>query len=150
MAEIYTDEGLDDIINVYYRGTQAARSTLYLGYFTSQTATTVPARTATGGATPTGWTEATYTGYARQAIAAADWGAPATNGSGRRTTATQKSPPANGSATPQTINGFFVATASAAGAGDRVLFFANFDDGVAVTLQQNDQVRTTPSAQHDG
>jgi hypothetical protein len=88
MAEIFTDEGIDTIMGVMPKnGTNFA--TLYCGLFTSQSATTVPARTATGGASPSGWTEAAYTSYARQSIAAASWGAQATNGSGRKTTAGQ-------------------------------------------------------------
>ena len=69
MAEIFTDEGLDKILGIVPKnGTNV--SSLYIGLFTSQTASTVPARTAVGGAAPSGWTEATGTSYARQAIAA--------------------------------------------------------------------------------
>lgn len=57
MAEIFVDEGLDAVLAVFPKnGTNYAN--LYMGLFTSQTATTVPARTATGGAVPSGWTEA--------------------------------------------------------------------------------------------
>jgi hypothetical protein len=152
MAEIFTDEGLDDILNVYFRGTQAARSTLYVGLFTSQTPSTVPARTATGGASPSGWTEMTASSgsYARQAIAAADWGAPATNGSGRRI-AESAAEQFTGFVGAAAANGFFVATASASGAGDVILFFSNFDSGAARTVAATgDQLNLTPRVQLDG
>lgn len=148
MAEIFTDEGLDTILGVFPKnGTNFG--TLYCGLFTSQTATTVPARSATGGVTPSGWTEANFTNYARQAIAAASWSAPATNGSGRRVTAGQVTFPVVG-ATGNTVNGFFIATASASGAADKIIYFANFDDGQASTLNPGDQIKVTPSLQFDG
>jgi hypothetical protein len=148
MAEIFTDEGIDTIMGVMPKnGTNFA--TLYCGLFTSQSATTVPARTATGGASPSGWTEAAYTSYARQSIAAASWGAQATNGSGRKTTAGQVTFPTVG-ATGALVNGFFIATTSASGASDKILYFANFDDGAAVDLHTNDVIKVTPSMQFDG
>lgn len=151
MAEIFPDEGLDDILNVYFRNTQAARTTLYAGLFTSQTPTTVPARTATGGASPSGWTEmvASSGTYARQAIPAAAWGAPATNGSGRRITETVAELFTGfvGAA----ANGFFIATAAASGAGDVIVYFSNFDSGVARTFAAvGDELNLTPRAQFDG
>ena len=149
MAEIFVDEGLDKIMGIFPKnGTNVA--TLYIGLFTSQTATTVPARTATGGASPSGWTEATGTSYARQSIAAASWGAAATNGSGRRTSAAQVTFPTVGAGGWGTVNGFFIATNSASGSGDTIIYFANFDDSTAVTLNAADVIKVTPSMQLDG
>jgi hypothetical protein len=150
MAEIYPDEGLDYIMGVWLKnGTPPA--TLYVGLFTSQTATTVPARSATGGASPSGWTEmsASSGSYARQSIAAASWGAQATNGDGRRSTGPQVT--FTGFVGAAAANGFFIATNSAAGSGDKVLFFANFDSGQARSaLTTSDQIKVTPSAQQNG
>lgn len=149
MAEIYTDEGIDTIHGVFPKnGTNFAN--LYMGLFTSQTASTVPGRDATGGAAPSGWTEATGTDYARQAIAAASWGAPATNGNGRRITAGQVTFPAAGAGGWGTVNGYFLATTSASGASDKIICFCNFDDTTAVTLNEFDVIRVTPSLQLDG
>lgn len=153
MAEIFPDEGLDYCLNGIFRG-GAIDTTLFAGLFTSQTPTTVPARTATGGASPSGWTEMTASSgtYARQAIAAnsTDWGAPATNGSGRRITAAAAEL-FTGFVGAAAANGFFLATNSASGAGDVILFFANFDSGVARTFAAvGDELNLTPRVQFDG
>lgn len=149
MAEIFTDEGLDKIMGIVPKnGTNVA--SLYIGLFTSQTASTCPARTATGGASPAGWTEAAGTSYARQAIAAASWGAAATNGNGRKITAGQVTFPTVGAGGWGTVNGFFIATNSASGAGDTTIFFANFDDTTARVLSASDVIKVTPSMQFDG
>lgn len=150
MAEIYPDEGLDLILNTYFKnGTPPAN--LYVGLFTSQSASTVPARTATGGASPSGWTEMTASSgtYARQAISAVSWGSPATDGSGRALTGPQVS--FTGMVSAANANGFFVATASASGAGDKVLFFANFNSGVSRQLAAtSDILQVTPTALFNG
>lgn len=148
MAEIFPDEGLDYLLGLAFKAA-AQDTTLFLGLFTSQTPSTVPARTATGGAVPAGWTEATFSNYARQAISAAGWGAPSTNGNGRKITATQATFPAVG-VTGNTINGFFIATNSASGAGDTIIFFANFDSLTARVLITGDIEKVTASAQFDG
>ena len=150
MAEIFTDEGIDKIMGVFPKnGTNVA--TLYLGLFTSQTASTVPARTATGGAAPAGWTEAAGAGYARQAVAAAGWGAQSTNGSGRKSTAAQVTFPTVGAGVNWgAANGFFLATNSASGAGDVIIYFANFDAGLARSLVEGVTEKVTPSMQFDG
>lgn len=146
MAETFTDEGLDAILAIFPKnGTNI--SMLYLGLFKSQTATTVPARTATGGASPSGWTEVTGTGYARISIAAADWDSPGTSGSGRKITASQYTFSASG--TWDTANGFFLATHSQSEAGDKVVCFANFDSLAAKTLASGDTLKLTPSMQFD-
>jgi hypothetical protein len=149
MAEIFPDEGIDKIHGIFPKnGTNLAA--LYIGLFTSQTPSTVPARTATGGVVPVGWTEVVGVSYARQAIAAASWGTPATNGNGRRITAAQVSFPTVGAGGWGTVNGFFIATLSASGAGDTIIYFANFDDVTANTLNSGDTQRVTPSMQFDG
>lgn len=55
MAEIIPDEGLDYMLGALLAGA-TVDTTLYLGLFTSQSATTVPSRSATGGASPAGLT----------------------------------------------------------------------------------------------
>lgn len=148
MAEIFPDEGLDYCLGVVFDAL-AQDTTFFVGLFTSQTPTTVPARTATGGAVPAGWTEAAFTNYARQAISAGAWGSPSTNGSGRKITAPQVTFPTVG-ASGATVNGFFIATNSASGAGDTIIYFANFDSGVARVLVTGDIEKVTASAQFDG
>lgn len=148
MAEIFPDEGLDYLLGIAFKAA-TPDTTLFQGLFTSQTASTVPARTATGGASPSGWTEAAYTNYARVAISAAAWGSPSTNGNGRKIAGPQGTFPTVG-ASGATVNGFFIATNSASGAGDTILFFANFDSGVARVLVTGDIEKVTPSVQFDG
>lgn len=150
MAEIFPDEGIDHIHGIFPKnGTNDA--TLYLGLFTSQSASTVPARTATGGAAPAGWTEAAGVGYARQSIAAASWGSPVTVGSGRKITAGQVTFPTVGAGINWgTANGFFIATHSQSEAGDVIIYFANFDAGIARALVEGVTEKVTPSMQFDG
>jgi hypothetical protein len=145
MAELIPDEGLDYILSIFPKnGTNIA--TTYLGLFTSQTASTVPASTMVL-ATPTGITEAAYTGYARQSIAAASWGTTGAKTiwtqSARGTTAGQVSFPAATASYATAINGFFGATASTAGV---CLYVSNFDDTSAVaTMAIGDIIRVTPT-----
>lgn len=148
MAEIFVDEGLDKILGIVPKnGTNV--SSLYIGLFTGLTGSTVPARTATGGASPSGWTEVTGTSYARQQILAASWGSPSTNGNGRKISAGQVTFPTAGGAWTR-ADGFFLATNSASGAGDVLIYFANFDDTTSVTLATGDVIKVTPSWQLDG
>lgn len=134
MASIYTDAGVQAILAVFpQNGTGYA--TLYLGLFTSQTETTVPAPD-----TPS-WTEASGAGYARQPVAAADWGAPEADGGGWKVTAAQVTFPTAAGGWGR-ANGFFLATDATAGT---VIYFANFDDGQGVTIGAGDIVRVTPS-----
>lgn len=150
MAEIYPNEGLDYMLGVVFDAA-TQDTTFFVGLFTSQTPTTVPAATATGGAAPAGWTEMTASSgtYARQAISAGAWGAPATNGAGRRITG-----PAvtfTGFVGAAAANGFFVATNNASGAGDTIIYFSNFDSGVSRTFAAlADSLQVTPRAQFDG
>jgi hypothetical protein len=145
MAEIVPDEGLDYLLNVALKGGTPPANT-YLGLFTSQTPSTVPAAGMVL-ATPSGITEAAFTSYARQAIAAASWGATGAktiwSQSARGTTAGQVSMPAAGAAYATAINGFFIASAASAGV---CLLASNFDDTTAIaSLALGDIVRVTPT-----
>lgn len=142
MAEVFPDEGLDYILGVIPKA-GSTPATLYIGFFTSQTASTVPAGTAVL-ATGTGVTEATGTAYARQSIASASWGAIAAGGGGRRTTAGQVTFPTVGAGGWGTLNGFFIATTAGAGTGIAV-YYANFDDLTAIPSAVNDVIKVTPS-----
>lgn len=143
--EILPDEGLDYIISCLLKaGTQP--STLYLGLFTSQTASTTPGASAVL-STSTGVTEAGYTNYARVSIAAASWGATGAkttwSQTGRGTAASQVSFPAATAAYATAINGFFLASASTAGVA---LAYSNFDDTTAVsTMAIGDIIKVTPT-----
>lgn len=151
MAEIFPDEGLDYLLGIAFKA-GTVDTTLFMGLFTSQTASTCPARTATGGASPAGWTEMTASSgsYARIAVATGDWGAAGTNGNGRRI-ALSAAKQFTGMVGAAAANGFFLATASASGAGDTVIYFSNFDSGVARTLAAvGDQLNITARAQFDG
>lgn len=151
MASIFPDEGLDYLLGIAFKG-GTADTTLYVGLFTSQTPSTVPARTATGGASPSGWTEMSASSgtYSRQAIATGDWGAAATNGDGRRI-ALSAAEVFTGFVSAADANGFFIATASASGAGDTILYFANFDSGVARPFATvADELELTPRVQFNG
>jgi hypothetical protein len=145
MAEIIPDEGLDYMLGIFPKnGTNLATS--YLLLFTGATASTVPAASAVL-ATSTGVTEAAYTSYARQSIAAASWGTTGAktvwSQSARGTTAGQVSFPAATASYATAINGFGLATASTAGIG---LFYSNFDDTTAVaTMAIGDIIRVTPT-----
>lgn len=150
MAETFTDEGLDYQLGITFKA-GTVDTTLYLGLFTSQTASTVPARTATGGASPSGFTEMSASSgtYARIAIATSDWGSASTNGSGRRIQLSSAKT-FTGFVGAAAANGFFIATNSASGVGDTTLFFANFDNGVARTFAStSDQLQLTAYVQFD-
>jgi hypothetical protein len=145
MAEIVPNEGLDYILGVFPKnGSNLTAS--YVGLFTSQTATTVPAATMVL-ATPTGITEAAFTSYARQSVAAASWGAAGAqtmwSQAGRGVVAGQVTFPAAGAAYATAINGFFLATASTAGV---CLAASNFDDTTAIaSLALGDIIKVTPT-----
>ena len=152
MAETFSDEGLQRILNIYPRTTTSPDTTLYLGLFTSQTASTAPAQTYTMGASPTGITEETSAGaYARTAVTAASWAAPTTSGAGDRTTTSSAISFAQSSgAYGATVNGFFITTASAAGAGDVGIGAANFSDTTAITVNAAGfTIRITPFWHYD-
>ena len=138
MAEIFPDEGLDIVLGQWPK--DAVRlSTTYLCLFTSQTAATV----ITSGQTLANITETTYTNYARQALAAATWGAQAAGTGGRKTTFPQVTFPTVG-AVGATINGFFLGDATPP---VKAIAQANFDDVTAVPLMTNDIIKVTPTVQ---
>lgn len=147
MAEIFVDEGLDAIMGIFPKN-GANLATLYIGLFTSQTPTTVPTRAAQN-VGPVGWTEAAGTGYARQSIAAASWGAPSTNGNGRKITAGQVTFPTVGAGGWGVVNGFFIASTVDQASGV-IIYFANFDDVTAKPMNVGAVEKVTPSMQFDG
>lgn len=134
-AEIFPDEGLDHILNKVPRATTAIQTTYYLGLFSAGTdaltASTVPGRTEANTTSVAAMGEPNSGAYARVSVANTDWGAIATNASGRRTTSAQKSFPEN-TGSWGNINGFFLANQAATGAGSVAIFYANFDDVTAV------------------
>lgn len=132
MAETFTEGGLNYMMNASWRNPtgSSAASLWYVGLFTSQTPTTVPASTASGSAS--GWTEITAaTGtYTRQSIAAsaisafASVGASSWGGNLPQVTFTgftQTASPANG-------YGFFSGSVGSVGSP---LFFSNFTSGAS-------------------
>lgn len=146
MAATFANEGLDYILNVVPGG-GTAPATLYLGLFTSQTASTAPLATAVLGASPSGITEAGFEDYVRVAVPAADWADPATETidgvtAARVVTAAQKSFAAAGDAYVTAINGFFLASAATAGV---LIYASNFSDTTAIaSLALGDIIRVTP------
>lgn len=142
MAEILPNEGKDYLIGVVFKNSPAAPATLYLGMFTGTTATTVPAESSVL-ATPSGFAEAAYSGYARKAIAAASWGALATILSGRGITGPAVAFDAATGASATAINGFFIATTSGTGTGIS-LGYANFAEGNVPSVAVNDIITVTP------
>lgn len=143
MAQMYTTEGLDQILGIVPKG-GTAFATLYCGLFTSQTASTVPAATAVVNGY-TGFTELTLAtnGYARIALTAGTWGALGAGTAGRKTTYPEITFTCATSAWAA-VNGFFICTTSTAGTGYG-LFFANFADTTAVTCQVGDSIKLTPT-----
>ena len=140
MAEIFPEEGLDIILGQFPKDTTRL-STTYLCLFTNFTASTVM----TAAQTMADVTEAAFTNYARQALAAATWGAQADEGTtGRSTTYSQVSFPASGSS--ETINGFFISDILST-TGDKVVCMANFDDTTAASLTSGDVIKVTPKIQ---
>ena len=136
-ASTYPFEGIDVMLNTVFRKvvTQSP-DPMFLGLFTSQTATTVPAQTATLGATPVGVTEAVGGGYARASTPSTSWPAPTTtNVTGRTTDMTTpiSFAESTGAYTVNAQNGFFLATAATAGIA---LFYSNFLSGVAIVINQ--------------
>lgn len=147
----YPFEGLDVMINSVWRkvATQMPDPS-FLGLFTSQTPTTVPAQTAVL-ATPTGVTEAVGGGYARPSTPGTQWPAPTTTNTTGRTTdmATPISfAESSGQYTVNNQNGFFNATAVTAGIA---IFYSNFTSGVAIVVNQAGiQVRIDAAAEIRG
>lgn len=142
MAEIWPDEGLDIVLNIFPKGGTNLTST-FLALFTTFTASTV----GTAGNPADSYTEPSGGSYARQTIVAASWGAIAAGTGGRKTTASQITFP-TATAAWGTVNGFWLANQLSA-SGDAALFAANFDDTTAVTINTNDVIKVTPTAQYN-
>src|SRR5687767_13413601 len=159
MAENFSNEGLDRLLSYMPRnnGGPSVDTTLYVAAITTAgfetrnpsdvalSGTTVPRRetvwstdyqTVAGGTARGAGGEPTIgTGaYARKSVANTEWGAPATSGTGRRTTANQQSFAQSSAAwsNPNVI-GFAIVNNSAAGSG--VAYgYANFDDASTVAV----------------
>ena len=141
MAEIFPDQGLDIVLNIFPRG-GSNLTTTYIGLWTSFTASTV----GSSSQTRTSYTETDFGSYARQSIAAASWGAIAAGTGGRKTTAGQVTFPTATGAGTSAINGFGVYDASTLG---QLVFAANFDDTTAVSIASGDTIRVTPTIQYN-
>lgn len=144
MTYIVPTEGLDYLVNILIKAGEPP-ATLYLGLFTSQTATTCPAAGTVLANAPTGVTEAAFTSYVRVAVAAGDWGTigDVLDDTARGAAAAQKSFAAAGATSSTAINGFFLATASDDGVA---VLYSNFDDETAVaSLALGDIIRVTPT-----
>lgn len=141
MAEIFPDEGLDLILEIFPRGGANLTNT-YLSLFTAFTASTVGSNTQNADT----YTEPDFGSFARQAIAAASWGAIGAGTGGRKTTAAQVTFPTATSNASATVKGFWLANQLSA-AGDKCIFAANFDDTTAVQINQNDVIKVTPTMQ---
>jgi len=138
MAAIIPKQGMNVIAAIWPKG-GTNLATMYIGLFVSQTPTTV----ITIDQGMANITEVAYTGYARQAMAAATWGALADWASGRQTTYPQITFPAY-SGSGATVNGFFIADALTAG---NCIGQSNFSDLTAVTLASLDIIKVTPTLQ---
>lgn len=159
MAETFTNEGLQSLLNFIPRNTGTSLpSTLFLGVITTTTtptltATTVPAVATTIAAPGTAVGEPTIgTGaYARVSMANTQWAAPAVSGSaGQRSTAAQQSFPQSTAAwSNPTVVGYFVATVATAGSGI-AYYYANFDDATSVAINAaNIVLQVTPYWEFD-
>lgn len=142
--KIFPNEGLAYLLGILPKG-GTSPTNLYLGLFTSQTASTVITAAQTLAANIT---EPTYTNYVRVAVASTDWGS--VNASDTiwsvtpvsSVTASQKSFAAAGSVQASAINGFFLASASTGGV---CVYQSSFDDTTAIaSLALGDIVRITP------
>jgi hypothetical protein len=145
MAAIFPDQGVDFFLGVFPRSASAyGACSLYIGLFTSQTASAVISRTQTMAdiTEPTPGTGA----YDRQRLSASNWGTPSTSGTGRKVSHSQVTFP-TATAGWGTVNGFFVATACTSGS---CVYQSNFDDQSAVTVNNGDVVKVTPSVTMSG
>jgi hypothetical protein len=172
MAENFSDEGLDRLISYMPRNGSAPAldTSLYLAAITTAgtvdgtvalDGTKVPNRltvwatdyqTGNVGATRGGGGEPTIaTGsYARKSVANSDWGAPATSGSGRRSTCAQESfAQSTASWSNPNVIGFAIVNNSAAGSG--VAYgYSNFSDNSTVAVNATGIVlQITPFWQQD-
>lgn len=142
MAEIWPDEGLDQVLAFFPRANLALPANSWLSLFTSYTASTVGTNTDTRA----NYTEPTLGGLnVRQTISSSSWGAAAAATGGRKMTAGQVTyNTATGAV--GTINGFTLLNAASTGS---LYFAANFDDTTAVNIQSNDVIKVTPTVQYN-
>ena len=151
MAEIWPDEGLDQVLAFFPRANLALPANTWLSVFFSWSASTVGTNTDTRAnyLEPTG---AGTGGYIRQTISSSSWGSVAAATGGRKMTAgqvtfaTATAHWANGSL--DTVNGFTVANSASTAAGS-LYFAANFDDTTGVNIQSNDVIKVTPTIQYN-
>lgn len=138
MATMMPDEGLDFILGQFPGSTAKYTSPLQCCLFTSQTNTTV----ITHAQALANITEAAFTNYARQTLAAATWGAAAERPTnlGRQRTYPQVTYPTVG-ASGATVNGFHITD----NGYTLAIGQANFDDLLAVVLATNDVIKVTPT-----
>ncbi|MDB5280923.1 MAG: hypothetical protein JWR61_5878 [Ferruginibacter sp.] len=143
MAEIFPDEGLDIILNIFPKG-GTNLTTTYLGLHSAFTASTV----GSSSQTLTSYTETDFASYAAQSILAASWGAIGAGTGGRLTTAAQVTFPTATGPSSLSIKGFHLRN-QATFAGGKCIFAANFDDVTAVTIATNDVIKVTPTIQYN-
>jgi hypothetical protein len=113
-----------------------------VGLFKGGSASTVPTAAATLAAMTGTFAEADFTGYSRQPVAAAGWGATGVLLGGRGATGPQVTFTA-GAAYATAINGYFLCTV-ASGTSGIALGWANFDEGAVASLALNDAIKVTP------
>jgi len=156
MADVFPNEGLDNLLAIVPKG-GAAPSNTWVGLFTAGGATSVPAATVNlsqlAGAGTVGFAEVSttlWTTYTRMTAAAGSWGGQ--GGStiwstvGRAVQGSQTAFPApSGSYSPALpIAGFFLANALAYGAGS-AWYYSNFEDGSTIAgLSTGDVVKVSP------
>lgn len=141
MAEIFPDEGLDLILNVWPKSSSTLATT-YIALFTSFSATTVGS--STQGATV--YVEPDFASYARVAVLGSDWGSISAGTGGRQVAGTQKTfPTATGNGSTS-IKGFWLSDKPNA-TSHKAVFAANFDDTTAVSIVTGDIIKVTPTIQ---
>lgn len=133
MAEVFPNEGLTHILNVFPANDIAIPASLTLSAFSSQTASTVMGTAETYANV----TVCAYSGYQDATLGSADWGAPSATGGTVTVTHNQQNMGTAGEA--GTANGGYIHNA-----GTVVCQF-NFDDLTAVVLQSGDILKITPT-----
>ena len=131
------------VLEIFPRG-GTNLTTTYLALFTAFTGSTVGSNSQGADSYP----EPTFGSYARQSIAAASWGAIVAGTGGRKTTAAQVTFPTATSNSAGPTNGYWIANQLSATA-DKCVMAANFDDVTPVTINTNDIIKVTPTAQYN-
>lgn len=148
MAEQFPNEGLDMLLqsNGFQSSGQATFANTFLCLFTSFSTSSV----GTSAAIADSYTEPTGGGYTRMTISSASWGAISSTTSGRMVTSSQISfPQATAGQYSAAVNGYWIAN-QLSSSGDKCVTAANFDDGLAVTIMTNDQIKVTPTIIYGG